>query len=165
MTPKIMDSYQNTVASTVKDVLNRRSGHIKDVVGEDDPYLGTVKSLYEKARKQEAGPLYDAQSSSIYKNNNESPSGIVPSSELLNEIKKEDGTGTEGKKLESKKNELKEGVPADLDNDKDKDKDDLFDDDARVISPTIPTANFEGLDYKAIHQEIKMKKSAITKKE
>ncbi|MEK6623788.1 MAG: secretin N-terminal domain-containing protein, partial [Bdellovibrionota bacterium] len=82
MTPKIMDSYQKTVAHTVKDVLNRRAGHIKDVVGEDDPYLGTVKALYDKAGKQEAGPLYDVQATSIYKSNNESATGIAPSTQL-----------------------------------------------------------------------------------
>lgn len=59
LTPKIMTSYEKTVAATVKDVLNRRSAHLKDVIGEDDPFGTTVKGLYEKAKKQEEGPLYD----------------------------------------------------------------------------------------------------------
>ena len=155
MTPKIMDSYQKTVASTVKDVLNRRSGHIKDVVGEDDPYLGTVKALYEKAKKQEEGPLYDAQASSIYKSNNESPTGIVPS-----ELKKDENG--EEKKSDNKKTDLKEGVPDEINGD----KDDLLDDDAaKVVSPDAPVAEFEGPDYKSIYQEVKVKKSAVAKPE
>jgi len=84
LTPKIMDSYQKTVATTVKDVLNRRAGHLKDAIGEDDPHIGAVKGLYEKAKRQEQGPLYDQDASKIYRNNNEAPQGITP-----------DGTETE----------------------------------------------------------------------
>jgi len=159
MTPKIMDSYQKTVAHTVKDVLNRRSGHIKDVVGEDDPYLGTVKALYDKASKQEAGPLYDAQASSIYKSNNESPTGIAPAEKAT----EDPGTKEpEEKKIDEKKSENKQKNPAD---DSEDEGDDLLEEDARVVSPTTPMANLEEPDYKSIYQEVKVKKSAVAKPE
>ena len=59
LTPKIMTSYQKATAGTVKDVLNRRSHHLKNVLGSDDPFAGTAKALYDKAKRQEIGPLFE----------------------------------------------------------------------------------------------------------
>ncbi len=59
LTPKILASYEKTVAKNVKDVINRRSIHMKDYAGEDDSFGPTLKGLYEKAEKQDQGPLFD----------------------------------------------------------------------------------------------------------
>lgn len=59
MTPKVLASYEKTNSENVKDLLNRRQSHLKNVVGDDDSFATTVKGLYEKAKKQGEGPLYD----------------------------------------------------------------------------------------------------------
>lgn len=59
LTPRILANYQKDNANQVQDLLNRRSGHLKNALGEDDPFGTTVKGLYEKSKKQENGPLYD----------------------------------------------------------------------------------------------------------
>jgi general secretion pathway protein D len=59
LTPRILANYQKDNANQIQDLLNRRSGHLKNVIGEDDPFGTTAKGLYEKAKKQEDGPLYD----------------------------------------------------------------------------------------------------------
>ncbi len=59
MTPKVLASYEKTNSENVKDLLNRRQSHLKNVVGEDDAFATTVKGLYDKAKKQGEGPLYD----------------------------------------------------------------------------------------------------------
>ena len=76
LTPKILSSYEKTVSAKVKDLLNRRSKHLKEVLGEDDPFGTTVKGLYEKAKKQEQGPLYDVEDAEKYKKQNEFNEGI-----------------------------------------------------------------------------------------
>lgn len=77
LTPKILNTYEKTAAATTKDVLNRRSAHLKNVIGEDDPFGSTVKGLYQKAEKQEAGPLYDVEDAERYKRLNEKmPEGV-----------------------------------------------------------------------------------------
>lgn len=58
MTPRILANYQADNAANVKDLLNRRSHHLKNAVGEEDPFGTTVKGIYEKVKKQENGPLY-----------------------------------------------------------------------------------------------------------
>jgi len=58
MTPRILANYQADNATNVKDLLNRRSHHLKNAVGEEDPFGTTVKGIYEKVKKQEKGPLY-----------------------------------------------------------------------------------------------------------
>lgn len=73
LTPRIMSPYQKSVASTTKDVLARRNAHLKGALGEDDPYRTTVKGLYEKAEKQEKGPLYDLKDAKRYQQENEGP--------------------------------------------------------------------------------------------
>jgi general secretion pathway protein D len=73
LTPKIIASYEKASAETVKDVLNRRNTHLKNIQGEDDPFGTTVKGLYDKAKKQEEGPLYDEEEASKYLRQNEGP--------------------------------------------------------------------------------------------
>jgi general secretion pathway protein D len=73
MTPKIMDSYQNSTASTVKDLINRRGAHLKNSMGEDDPFQSTAKGIYDKASKQQEGPLYDPHEGSRFIRANEGP--------------------------------------------------------------------------------------------
>lgn len=58
MTPRILANYQADNAANVKDLLNRRSHHLKNAVGDEDPFGTTVKGIYEKVKKQENGPLY-----------------------------------------------------------------------------------------------------------
>ncbi|MFG1482129.1 type II secretion system secretin GspD [Halobacteriovorax sp. HFRX-2_2] len=71
LTPKILDNYQEDVASTVKESLNRRASHLKEFHGEKDPFKSTAKGLYNKAQKQEQGPLYDEQRNKYYKQQNQ----------------------------------------------------------------------------------------------
>lgn len=73
LTPRIMSPYQKSVANTTKDVLARRNAHLKNTLGEDDPYRTTVKGLYEKAEQQEKGPLYDQDDAKRYQQQNEGP--------------------------------------------------------------------------------------------
>jgi general secretion pathway protein D len=75
LTPRILANYQRDNAANVKDILNRRSNHLKKTVGEDDPFGTTVKGLYEKVKKQEEGPLYD-EGDRDYRENNEEDDGI-----------------------------------------------------------------------------------------
>lgn len=71
MTPKILASYEKTNPENVKDLLNRRQAHLKNMVGEDDAFATTVKGLYDKAKKQGEGPLYDTSETQKYKDRNE----------------------------------------------------------------------------------------------
>ena len=63
LTPKILASYEETSADHLKDVVNRRAAHLKDIIGDDDPFATTNKGLFEKAKKQKEGPLYNPGSS------------------------------------------------------------------------------------------------------
>ena len=60
----------------MKDILNRRAAHLKDVYGEDDPFNATSKGLYKKAKKQAQGPLYNPDDSLQYQQSNDSNDGI-----------------------------------------------------------------------------------------
>lgn len=71
MTPKILASYEKTNPENVKDLLNRRQSHLKNMVGDDDAFATTVKGLYDKAKKQSEGPLYDVSETEKYKSRNE----------------------------------------------------------------------------------------------
>lgn len=71
MTPKILASYEKTNPENVKDLLNRRQSHLKNMVGDDDAFATTVKGLYDKAKKQSEGPLYDVSETEKYKTRNE----------------------------------------------------------------------------------------------
>ncbi|OFZ20913.1 MAG: type II secretion system protein GspD [Bdellovibrionales bacterium RIFOXYA1_FULL_36_14] len=59
LTPKILASYEDTTADHLKDLVNRRAAHLKDIVGDDDPFATTNKGLFEKAKSQKEGPLYN----------------------------------------------------------------------------------------------------------
>lgn len=74
LTPRILANYQRDNAQNVKDILNRRSNHLKKAVGEDDPFGTTVKGLYEKVKKQENGPLYEDDRG--YQDTNKDDDGI-----------------------------------------------------------------------------------------
>ncbi|MBK26903.1 MAG: type II secretion system protein GspD [Halobacteriovorax sp.] len=76
LTPKILDAKQVAAAKTVKDLLNRRAVHLQEVVGDEDSFKGTVKGLYEKANRQEKGPLYNAEDAARYEESNSDSKGI-----------------------------------------------------------------------------------------
>lgn len=76
MTPKILASYEKTNADNVKDLLNRRQSHLKNMVGDEDAFNTTVKGLYEKAKKQGEGPLYDTSETARFKERNEALNSI-----------------------------------------------------------------------------------------
>lgn len=59
MTPKILASYEKENSANVKDLLNRRQSHLKNITDDKDAFHTTVKGLYDKASKQAEGPLYD----------------------------------------------------------------------------------------------------------
>ncbi|MBY0414672.1 MAG: type II secretion system secretin GspD [Bdellovibrionales bacterium] len=71
MTPKILASYEKANSENVKDLLNRRQAHLKNVAGDDDSFGTTVKGLYDKAKKQAEGPLYDTSETKKYRDRNE----------------------------------------------------------------------------------------------
>lgn len=73
LTPKILASYEKATAGTVKDLLNRRATHLKNTHADEDPFGSTVKGLYEKAKRQEEGPLYDQSETERFRQNNEGP--------------------------------------------------------------------------------------------
>ncbi|EQC47790.1 type II secretion system protein D [Bacteriovorax sp. BSW11_IV] len=75
LTPRIVSSYYGA-ADNVQDVLNRRHHHMKEAYGEDDPFGTTVKGLYEKAKKQKEGPLYDKTEGEQFRNQNQDNDGI-----------------------------------------------------------------------------------------
>jgi general secretion pathway protein D len=79
MTPKILASYEKTNSENVKDLLNRRQSHLKNMVGDDDAFSTTVKGLYDKAKKQGEGPLYDTTETQKYKDRNSATGlGMAP---------------------------------------------------------------------------------------
>lgn len=73
MTPKILAPYEKGNSENVKDLLNRRQAHLKNTVGDDDAFATTVKGLYDKAKKQGQGPLYDVSETSKYQERNQLP--------------------------------------------------------------------------------------------
>ena len=71
LTPQILSPYENVAAPMLKDALNRRASHLKNVHGEDDPFKTTAHGLYEKAEKQAQGPLYkDIKGGTFYREQN-----------------------------------------------------------------------------------------------
>jgi general secretion pathway protein D len=76
MTPKILAPYEKGNAENVKDLLNRRQAHLKNTVGDDDAFATTVKGLYDKAKKQGQGPLYDTAETSKYQERNQMPEAV-----------------------------------------------------------------------------------------
>lgn len=86
MTPKILASYEKTNPENVKDLLNRRQAHLKNMVGNDDGFATTVKGLYDKAKKQEEGPLYDKTETDKYKSRNEAINGLDSASNTVDAL-------------------------------------------------------------------------------
>jgi general secretion pathway protein D len=77
MTPKILASYEKANAENVKDLLNRRQAHLKNTIGDDDSFATTAKGLYEKAKKQGEGPLYDTTETAKYMERNQPDSTSI----------------------------------------------------------------------------------------
>ncbi len=78
MTPKILAPYGKANSENVRDLLNRRQAHLKKTVGDDDAFATTAKGLYDKAKKQDAGPLYDvAETEKYIERNNNQDSGSI----------------------------------------------------------------------------------------
>lgn len=75
LTPRIVSSYYGA-ADNVQDILNRRHHHLKDTMGQDDPFGTTVKGLYEKVKKQKDGPLYDEKENKKFLDENRNSEGI-----------------------------------------------------------------------------------------
>ena len=73
MTPKILAPYEKGNSDNVKDLLNRRQAHLKNTIGDEDAFQTTVKGLYDKAKKQGEGPLYDKTETEKYKERNQLP--------------------------------------------------------------------------------------------
>lgn len=71
MTPKILSSYEKANAENVKDLLNRRQAHLKNASLDSDTNASTVKGLYDKAKKQAEGPLYDVNETTKFKDKND----------------------------------------------------------------------------------------------
>lgn len=109
LTPKILNTYEKTAAATAKDVLNRRSAHLKNVIGEDDPFASTVKGLYQKAEKQEAGPLYDVEDAERYKRLNEK----IPEGASETEVQLDDNNVPNYQEITKKVEAVKKGTPTD----------------------------------------------------
>lgn len=59
MTPRILSPYEKANSENVKDLLNRRQAHLKNLAKDDEAFNTTVKGIYEKAKKQEEGPLFN----------------------------------------------------------------------------------------------------------
>ena len=80
LTPKII--YAQNTADNVKDLLNRRGAHLKDVLDGEDSFAPTVKGLYEKADQQSKGPLYNPEEvQSFQQQNNQSGLELAKNSE------------------------------------------------------------------------------------
>ena len=73
LTPRIIAPYAKAAAATTKDVINRRILHLKDDLGEKDSFKKTMKGLFEKVNKQQNGPLFDANDTGGFKEQNDGP--------------------------------------------------------------------------------------------
>lgn len=71
LTPRILANQEEETAATLQDVLNRRNAHLKDVLGNDDPFNATARALYDKAIRQKEGPLYNEEDALRYRQENE----------------------------------------------------------------------------------------------
>ena len=84
LTPRIISNYQKDSSAQTRDLLNRRAGHLKKVIGGNDPFADTAQSLYKKATKQGEGPLYDEESELMLENEDlEGIGGQEPAEEEL----------------------------------------------------------------------------------
>ncbi|MGB0452937.1 MAG: type II secretion system secretin GspD [Bacteriovoracaceae bacterium] len=110
LTPRILAPYEKTASATTKDVINRRVLHLKDTIGDDDSFSGTMKGLFEKVDKQSEGPLFDPTSTDRYKDqydrNNPDQSRVVPGGvpnyQDIVQTVKQSAAGVEKKKVTPK---------------------------------------------------------------
>ncbi len=96
LTPRILSPYEKTVASNLRDVVNRRAAHLKNVHGENDPFGATMKGLHKKSILQADGPLYDEVEGARFfqnqnQNNNEigNPAGNSEADRVINSTDQE----------------------------------------------------------------------------
>ena len=143
LTPQIMDDYQKDTANLVKEKLTKRAMHLNINNASDDPYAKNVKTLYEKAKKQEKGALYSNEAANRYK-----------SEETIrrnnNSIEQDLNKNEEDKTQEEIENDFEES----------------FDDDfSKNKSPKLKNqkANYNPPSYDKIIQKVKLKKSAQKK--
>lgn len=75
MTPKIIAPYDKTASQNTKDVLEKRNSGMAEMFNGDevDPSKKLSDELNAKLDRQMAGPLYDEDSASRYRNLNEDP--------------------------------------------------------------------------------------------
>ena len=78
LTPRILSDYRRDSSAQMRDLLNRRSGQLKEAVGDDDPFASAVKGLYDKAVKQ--GETPDPVDN--FNSEEEAPPEEVPEEEL-----------------------------------------------------------------------------------
>lgn len=76
LTPRILANYQTDNSEQVRDLLNRRAKHLKGTIGEDDPFGATAKGLFEKAKQQGEGPLYNQDEAEKFLRQNDDNQGI-----------------------------------------------------------------------------------------
>lgn len=142
LTPQIMDDYQKDTANIIKEKLTRRATHLNINNASEDPYAKNVKSLYEKAKKQEEGPLYSNEAANRYKSEET--------------IKKQNNSDDKSPETEGENNseELESEV------------EDSFDDDFSKSSKQKKANKKVGFDapsYDKIIQKVNLKKSAQKK--
>ncbi|MCY4643341.1 MAG: type II secretion system secretin GspD [Bacteriovoracales bacterium] len=91
LTPQILSPYESTAGPLLKDSINRRAAHLKNVHGEDDPFKVTAKALFKKGQDQMERPLYDQIEGGRFYQEENLKSGIVPSKESSSNIRKQRG--------------------------------------------------------------------------
>ncbi|RLA65398.1 MAG: type II secretion system protein GspD [Epsilonproteobacteria bacterium] len=94
LTPRILSPYETTNAQNVKDVINRRAAHLKDIMPEGDTFESTMKGLFKKAEQQEEGVLYDPDHTKKYKDDSvgapsdESQFQVPDYNKIMNDVNK-----------------------------------------------------------------------------
>ena len=71
LTPRILANYEKSNAENVKDLLNRRQAHLKNASVDDEAFASTVKGIYDKAKKQQEGPLFDVNEIQKFRDKNQ----------------------------------------------------------------------------------------------
>jgi hypothetical protein len=133
-----MDDYQKDSARLIKEKLTKRATHLNINNASEDPYAKNVKSLYEKAKKQESGALYSEEAANRFK-----------SEETIKKKMLEEQTSPEEEKT-NKESEF----------------DDSFEDDfsESELEPNSESkTGYNPPSYDKILQKVKLKKSANKK--
>ncbi len=72
LTPKIMSSYERTMADNTIDALDTRYAHLRDnFEGDEMPFKEVTNDIYQKSIQQKKGPLYDKDASKRYREENQ----------------------------------------------------------------------------------------------